>query len=126
MPTSYNLDLVEEQASSEEAQNGLYLSARKLVLFSIGVMALFVEETAILMDRLIERGQIAQQDSRRLLRETEAKRQSEARKVRAKMHRPAKEARVQATMPSKAEIDALNEKIARLSEQLDQLKKNQA
>jgi polyhydroxyalkanoate synthesis regulator phasin len=126
MPASEKLEMIEEQAIDKEEQNPLYLAARKVVLFSIGVVALTVEGIETLADRLIERGEIAEKESRKLLREASQKSGEEVRAVESKMSKPVKDVKSRMTLPSKAEIDALNEKITRLSEQIDELNKTKS
>ena len=126
MPTSEEPKVMVNETTGSDEQKALYQAARKVLLFYIGVFALAVEEIEALVDLLIERGEIFEQDGRKLLREVMEKRREEARKVEKRVSKPAKKVKNRMLLPSKGEIDALNEKIARLSEQIDELNKTQA
>ena len=66
----------------------LYLLVRRVLLASIGAMALSAEEVSELLARLAERGEIAEADMQKLLAEIRAasrKREAELTKARAEL-----------------------------------------
>jgi polyhydroxyalkanoate synthesis regulator phasin len=109
-----------EQPIGKEDRNLRSEAARKVLLFCFGVVATAIEETYDGVSRLIESSAMAEQKGRKLLRARRDKSQAEALRVddRANTHFEAVERR--RTFPPGADIDALNEKITRLSRQIDE------
>ena len=119
-------------AASEEAQRSFFEVARKIVLASIGVVAVAQDELDAFVQRLIERGEIAEQDGRKLLEDVRTRRadvaeraQSEAReqsrKVQETVDKGIEDILDRMNVPSKGEVDALNKKIALLARKIDEL-----
>jgi len=127
MPTKKAPEMVvEPPAEGKEARKALYTAARKVLLAGIGAIALAEEAIEDLVKRLVERGEIAEQDGRRLLRETRGKmrrRQKEARKTEQQLTGQVEEAISRPDVASKADVEALIEKIDQLSRKIDSLKK---
>jgi poly(hydroxyalkanoate) granule-associated protein len=98
-------------------------AARKVLLAGIGAMALAQDEIEEFVDRLVERGEIAEKDGRKLVREIMEKRMKDAdlteedvaKKVESVLHRM--------NVPTKSDIESLTEKIAILTKKVDDLKK---
>jgi polyhydroxyalkanoate synthesis regulator phasin len=110
MSTIKDSELNIELTSSEEEQKSMFQAAHKIFLVSLGICALAIDETEAIIRRLIERGEIAEQDGRKLLREVVDKRKGNI-----------QEAVNGAPIASKADIDALNERIVRLSAQIEEI-----
>jgi len=110
-----------EQTMTEEEQRALFGTARKVVLFSIGAWATAIEGIGNLTGRLIERGEIAEQDSRRLVRETMDRPKEKAKQVENGVSRSVHFAKDRVQPATKADINSLNERINRLSEQIGEL-----
>ncbi len=122
MPTKKAPEVI-EQTNGKEEQNTLFEAARKVVLASIGAVALAQDEVEDFVDRLIERGEIAEKDGRKLLREVMDKRKKEASKAEDEITKRVEGVLDRMSVPSKADIDALSEKITSLSKKIDELKK---
>ncbi len=74
------------------------------------------------MNRLVERGEIAEKDGRKLIKEVVEKR----RKTTVKdMDKAVQEVYDRINVPTKADIDALSATIAALTKKVDELKKVQ-
>jgi len=122
MPTKKVPEVI-EQTNEKEEQNSLFEAARKVVLASIGAVALAQDEVEDFVDRLIERGEIAEKDGRKLLREVMDKRKKEAHKAEDEINKRVENVLDRMSVPSKADIDALSEKITALTKKIDDLKK---
>jgi poly(hydroxyalkanoate) granule-associated protein len=109
----------------EDGQEGNpFLEAtRKILLAGIGAMALAQEEIEKFVHQLIERGEIAEKDGRKLLREVMDKRKKEAEKAEDEVTKRVETVLDRMSVPSKADIDALSAKISELSKKVDELKK---
>lgn len=113
-----------EKASEEETEHGHLLEAsRKLMLASIGAMALAQDELENLAKRLVERGQIAEQDSKRLVREIVERRRQGTQRAEDEMEKRVEELLQRMNVPTKSDIESLSAKIETLSKKVDELKK---
>jgi poly(hydroxyalkanoate) granule-associated protein len=110
----------------------LYLAVRKVLLTSLGAMALTAEETNEFLSRLVERGEIAETDAQKLindLRSQSRKREEDANKAREDMTKKAGMALedsvetilTRLNVPNKTEIEELSRKIGQLNEKVSAL-----
>jgi polyhydroxyalkanoate synthesis regulator phasin len=113
----------EELEEVEGDHNRLYEASRKVLLASIGAVALAQDEMEDFVNRLVERGEIAEKDARKLIREVTEKRRKSAEHAVDKRLEDLLE---QLNVPSKADIDALGHKITALTHKVEELKKVQA
>ncbi|MFN2227197.1 MAG: phasin family protein [Anaerolineae bacterium] len=115
---------VEEISDEDEMERSRLLEAsRKLMLASIGAVALAQDELEGLAKRLVERGQIAEQDSKRLVREIMERRRHETQKAEDQVERRVEELLERMNVPTKSDIETLSAKIEALSKKVDELKK---
>lgn len=115
----------EEPTQEPEERNPLYDAARKVVLASIGAVALAQEEIEDFINKLVERGEIAEKDGKKLMHEVMDKRKKGAEKAEDEVSKRVETILDQMNVPSKADIDALGDKISALSKKVDELKKAQ-
>lgn len=110
----------------------LYLIVRKVLLASIGGVALTADETAELFSRLVERGEIAESDAQKIVADLRAQRRAhadEAGKTREEMTRKAGMALedsvetilTRLNVPNKHEIEELSRKIGLLNDKVSTL-----
>ncbi|PKO20882.1 MAG: poly(hydroxyalkanoate) granule-associated protein [Chloroflexi bacterium HGW-Chloroflexi-1] len=97
-------------------------SARKVLLAGIGAVALAQDEAEDFVNRLVERGEIAEADGKKLIRDVLDWRKKEAKKVAGGLDQRIEEALDRMNIPTKAEIEMLREKIAELAKKIDELK----
>ncbi len=100
-------------------KSALLDSLRKVLLAGVGAMVLAREEMEDLVNKLVERGEIAEKEGRELIEDV-LKRKGE---VEEAIDRYIKGALNRMGIPSKSDIDALSEKVAELSKKVDELKK---
>ncbi len=117
---------VKEGTNGAEEHNPLFDAARKVLLASIGAVALAQDEIEDFIDRLVERGEIAEKDGRKLVREIGERRQKETKKAEGEVNKRIEDMLDRMNVPTKADIDALGEKIAALTKKVEELKKSQA
>jgi poly(hydroxyalkanoate) granule-associated protein len=101
----------------------LFEMARKVLLASIGAVALAQEEVEEFVSKLVERGEIAEKDGKKLVREMMEKRKKEAKKAEDELDKRLEELMGRMNVPSKGDIDALSSKITALTKKVDELKK---
>ncbi len=122
----------------------LYILARKVLLAGMGAVALTLEEAQEFVEKLVERGEIAETDAQKLmqdLRKRAQRSEKEATKVAKKAEKTTKGAVKKAegvlegaleetvegvlkglNVPSKSDVDALSKKIGDLSRKVDALR----
>jgi poly(hydroxyalkanoate) granule-associated protein len=121
---------VDVKVSEVEAVDGttspLFDGLRRLLLASIGAVALTRDETETFVNKLVERGELAQKEGEKLIHEVS---------TRVRQGRPQVEEveeRVESGMehflnrlniPSKRDIDELSAKIATLAARVEELRK---
>lgn len=112
---------VEEVAEKE--RHALLEAARKVLLAGIGAVALAQEEAEDFLDKLVERGEIAEKDARKLVRELMDKRKKQAQKAESELDKRVQDLLERMNVPTKDDIEVLSEKIAGLAQKVDELKK---
>ncbi|HWQ45964.1 MAG TPA: hypothetical protein VN376_03805 [Longilinea sp.] len=105
-----------DNKSTTEKHTPFYDLARKMMLASIGATVIAQEEMENFVNRLAERGELAEKDARQLMHEMLDRREKMVKEREAKATRP------QAAGVTKADIDALNNRIAELTKMVEQLK----
>ncbi|MFN2187213.1 MAG: phasin family protein [Candidatus Promineifilaceae bacterium] len=118
---------VTEEGLEEEGPNPMLDLARKVVLATIGAVALTQEELEKFVQKLIERGEIAEHDGRKLINDAREKRRAKTEKVKSgtegQLDRRMEDLLGRMNIPSKSDIESLNQKISALSEKIDELDK---
>lgn len=122
---------------TEKAASGMVAAVRRVLMAGVGVVVLTKDEVEDFVAKLIERGEIAEQDGRRLVREVLHRRRDEAEVVADKVQEETEkqlsraesllDQRIESILgrlnvPSKGDIDLLSEKITLLAEKVDALK----
>ena len=104
-------------------RNALTDAARKVLLASIGAVALAQDEIEEFVNKLVERGQIAEQDGKKLIRDVVEKRKKTTRVAEESLDKRVEELLSRMNVPTKADLDALSAKITALTNKVDELKK---
>ena len=94
-----------------------------MFLATIGAAVIAQEEIEVLVNRLVERGEIAEKDGKKLINEMMAKRKSQTTDVGEEISKNVESVLSRMNIPSKADVDALGQKITGLSKKIDELKK---
>lgn len=105
-----------EKNEMNKAKNALYETTRTILLAGIGAISLAQDEVNNFLDRLVERGEMAETDARKLVKEVTERREKleSERRMRAKEIRP--------TSATRADIEALNARVAELTRQIEELR----
>jgi poly(hydroxyalkanoate) granule-associated protein len=98
---------------------------RKVLLASVGAVALAQDEVEAFVDRLVERGELAEKEGRKLVQEMRERRKTQAKKTRGGLDERVEEALHRMNIPSKQDIDTLNERISTLMDKVEELRKAQ-
>lgn len=114
---------VEEEATEKEL-NPFLEATRKVLLAGVGVVALAQEEAESFVNKLVERGELAEKDGRQLIKDLMEKRKKAAEQVE-EVELDVRIERIlhRLNVPTKNDIDAISRQIAALAEKVDQLNK---
>jgi poly(hydroxyalkanoate) granule-associated protein len=116
---------VTEETLEDEGPNPMLDLARKVVLATIGAVALTQEELEKFVNKLIERGEIAEHDGKKLIKDAREKRRKKTDEVRSgtegQIDRRMEDILSRMNIPSKSDIESLNQKISTLSDKIDEL-----
>ncbi len=120
---SEEIEIVEEETG--EASKSLLVGLRRVLMAGVGAVALAQDEVEEFVNKLVDRGEIAENDGRSLVKDV-----FERRKERAQKAEDALETRVEGLLdrmnvPTKRDIDNLSKKITLLAQKVDELKDKQ-
>jgi polyhydroxyalkanoate synthesis regulator phasin len=112
-----------EEVMSEEGKkpSPLLDSLRKVLLASIGAVAVAQDEAEDLINKLVDRGEIAREEGRKLVDDMMAKRRE---KVEAHFDSRVESALERMNVPTKADLKAVEKKLDQLNQKLDKLVKS--
>lgn len=111
------MSVPDEKNEMNKARKALYETTRTVLLAGIGAISLAQDEVNNFLDRLVERGEMAETDARKLVKEVTERREKleNERRMRAKeMRRPA--------TATRADIETLNARVAELTRQIEELR----
>jgi poly(hydroxyalkanoate) granule-associated protein len=112
-----------EQGQPEEERKSLLAMARRVLMAGIGVVALSQDEMEKFVKKLVERGEIAETEGRKLVQDVMDRRKKQTVKVEEQLDRRIEEILGRMNVPTKPDIDALGAKIAALTKKVDELKR---
>jgi polyhydroxyalkanoate synthesis regulator phasin len=110
----------EEIKQEEEKVSPILAPLRKVMLASMGAVAIAQEEAEELINKLVERGEIAREEGRKLMQDMMAKRRE---KVEGQFDARVEGALEKMNVPTKADLKAVEKKLDELNKKLDKLVK---
>jgi poly(hydroxyalkanoate) granule-associated protein len=120
---SKKVEVKVEDEPQEMERRPLFEASRRVLLAGIGAMALAQEEIDDFVNRLVERGEIAEKDGKKLIREMMERRKRETQKAENEMDKRVKDLLDRMNVPTKSDIEALSAKIMALTKKVEELKK---
>ncbi|HNP87438.1 MAG: phasin family protein [Chloroflexi bacterium SZAS-1] len=116
--------------NGKEAGTTFVEGLRKLLLAGIGAVALSRDETETFVNKLVERGELAQKDAEKLLHEVQGRFrkntvvvEEQADRVGSRVEQGMEEFLNRLNIPSKRDIEELSAKIAQLAARVEELRK---
>jgi polyhydroxyalkanoate synthesis regulator phasin len=106
-----------ENKETQRQRGPLYDATRTILLAGIGAISLAQDEMNNFVNRLVDRGELAEADAKNLVREVMDRREKleqERRQQRAQAHQP--------SAATRADIEALNARVAELTRQIEELR----
>ena len=118
-------DKIEFTEELTETPNNFLSGVRRVLMAGIGAVALSQEQIEDFVNKLVERGEIADGDARKLLSDVLDRRKSilqgGTKKAEEEYEKRVERLLSRMNIPTKSEIDSLSETIARLSDKVDEL-----
>jgi poly(hydroxyalkanoate) granule-associated protein len=114
-----------DMPTPEEAQTSLMDSLRRVMLASIGAMALTKEELEAFINKLVSRGEVAEEEGKKLMTELMEKRKRKTEQAEDMASQRVREMMAKMDIPTRKDITALSDKINALSRKVDDLRKAQ-
>jgi poly(hydroxyalkanoate) granule-associated protein len=121
---SEKIEVIEEEVV--EAGNSLLAGVRRVLMAGVGAVALAQEEVEEFVKKLVDRGEIAEKDGRKLVDDILEKRKSRAQKAEDALETRVEGLLDRMNVPSKSDIDELSKKITLLAQKVDELKNKKA
>ena len=116
-------------------KSSLMEAVHKVLLAGIGAAALAQEEIEDFVNRLVERGEIAEADGKKMMKDVLEKRKQmvkmpakpavQPKKITSDIEKRIEDVMAKMNIPTKDEIDALSAKITALTKKVDELKKSE-
>ncbi len=118
------VDVKAEDAAKESPRKPgpLYDALRKVMLAGIGAVVVAQDELENLVDKLVERGELAEKDARKLVQEVMDRREK-LEQDRRDLREKEAERRARTQYATKTEIDNLTARIAELTKEIEALHK---
>ena len=109
----------------EEAKepNPLFESVRKVMLAGVGAVALTVDAIEDLVEKLVERGELTEEEGRKLINDVWSRHKKDAKKAEEEVNKRVDELMARFDIPTKAEFEDLSTQISEVSKKVDELKK---
>jgi poly(hydroxyalkanoate) granule-associated protein len=124
MPTKSKAETPVVEESKEKNQSQMFDLLRHVLLASIGAVVILEEEIEALVNKMIERGEIAEKDGKKLVREVMDKRKGKAQKLDEQIKKDVEAVLERISIPTKADVEELSQKITVLTTKVDELKKS--
>lgn len=107
--------------------NPIVAMTRRILLAGVGAVALAQEEVEAFVSRLVEKGEIAERDGRRLVNDIVDRRKTQVEDVQdgleSRLEGQIEKVITRMNIPTKSDINELSQKIALLTEKVEDLKK---
>jgi polyhydroxyalkanoate synthesis regulator phasin len=109
--------------ANKREYHSFYDAIRRMMLAGIGAIALKHDEMEEFIDKLVERGEIAKKDAEELRNEMKEHRKKYLHGEEGYLHKRMQEFLDRLEVPSKSDINELNEKLSELEKKIDRLSK---
>jgi poly(hydroxyalkanoate) granule-associated protein len=121
-PMTDNVDTGSDNKHREPGP--MYEASRRILLAAIGAVAFAQDEVEDFVNRLVERGEIAEKDGKQLIKEMLDKRNEKRRTIDGEVNKRFHDTLDRLNIPSKKDIEELSVKISELTRKVEELKKS--
>jgi|HigsolmetaAR202D_1030399.scaffolds.fasta_scaffold09187_6 poly(hydroxyalkanoate) granule-associated protein len=126
MSEGIEIPVTQVKEATHKASRSMFEGLRKLVLASIGAVAFTRDEAEAFVNKLVERGEIAQKDGEKLVQEVRSRlrdNRSPFQQLGERVEQRIESALNIFNIPTKRDLDELSAKIATLTERVEELRK---
>lgn len=119
---------INQIGSNADPATTMFDSVRRIMLASLGAVALTRDEAENFVNKLVDRGELAQKDAERLIGEMRTKlrqKRPTADQVEERVEQGVEQFLNRLNIPSKRDIDDLTTKIAQLTARVEELRRKQ-
>lgn len=116
--------MADKKTTKEETGSGILDSFHKVLLAGMGAFNLAQEEIEDFVNKLVERGEVAEKDGRKFLNDLRDGQKKQTKKVEKEVDKRFEQVLDRLNIPTKSDIDTLNKKIAELTAKIDDLQKS--
>jgi poly(hydroxyalkanoate) granule-associated protein len=109
------------QTHGRAAAKSMAELTRAVLLGGVGVAGLAMDETKAFLDKLVERGEIAEKDARKMMDDVRLRSRNQVEQARVETERQVNETLHRLGVPSKDEMAELNAKVTLLTHKIDEL-----
>ncbi len=113
-----NPEVEKAKEAAAEEPNKLQEALHRVMLAAVGTVGLVQDEVEHFVNKAVERGEIAEKDASKTVRDVSEKRKGAGKEVDKRFE----DMLVKMNIPTKNDLNALNEKIADLAQKVDALK----
>lgn len=110
--------MTSEEKSGREGRSAFYDVSRKVLLAAIGAAVIAQDEIEGFVGRLVERGEMAEKDARKLVQEV-----LDRREKLEKERQASREQSKSGAAATRADVEALSARITELNKKIEELKK---
>jgi poly(hydroxyalkanoate) granule-associated protein len=114
------IEVLEEELA--EATSTFLGGVRRVLMAGVGAVVLAQEEIDEFVSKLVERGEIAEKDGRKLIDDIKERRQQKTQEAEEALEKRIEQLLDRMNVPTKRDIEALSSKISALAEKVDELK----
>jgi poly(hydroxyalkanoate) granule-associated protein len=114
------IEVLEEELT--EAASTFLGGVRRVLLAGVGAVALAQEEIDEFVGKLVERGEIAEKDGRKLIADIKERRQQKAKEAEEALDERIEQLLDRMNVPTKKDVEELSSKITLLAKKVDELK----
>jgi len=117
-------DVSQASEKKQHVPGPMYEVPRKLLLAAIGAVLFAQDEVEDFIDRLVERGEIAEKEGKQLVKEVMEKRAEKRKTIEGEVNKRLHDAVERLNVPSRKDIEELSAKVAELTRKVEELKKS--
>jgi poly(hydroxyalkanoate) granule-associated protein len=118
-------DQVDSDSEKKHHEPGpMFETSRKILLAAIGAVAYAQDEVEEFINRLVERGEIAEKEGKQLAKEMQDKRKSRWIGMDSEINNRFRDALERLNVPTKKDVNDLSDKIAELTKKVEELRKS--
>ncbi len=116
-------DNEDKEPTSGKEHGTMFEGVRRVLLAGIGLMALTMDEVEEFVDKMVERGELAEKDGKKIVHEVMEKRKKEAEETQKKVNRRVREILDRMDISTHSDIVALSKAVEELSKRVDEMTK---